>query len=209
MGGPADFNLRFARPARFLELYAMSDKEKNCNSIKLDKRLLKARTIILSKEVDDALARKAITELLILEDDDPGKEITMFINSPGGSADSGFAIYDMARFVKPPVRTIVSGLCASAAVIIFLGGERGKRFSLPNSRFLLHQPSSAAYGAASDIEITAKEILNIKRRYNSIVAAETGKTVEDIDRDANRDFWLSAQEAVEYGLVNAILEKRP
>ena len=132
----------------------------------------------------------------------------MFINSPGGSADSGFAIYDMMRYVKPPLKTIVSGLCASAAVIIFLGGEKGSRLTFPNSRFLLHQPSSAAYGAASDIEITAKEILNIRRRYNSIVAAETGKSADAIEADANRDFWLSAEAAVEYGLVDRIVERR-
>jgi ATP-dependent Clp protease protease subunit len=187
----------------------MSEKEKESGSLRIDRRLLRARTVILSKEVDDKLARMALAQLLILEEDDPEKEITMFINSPGGSADSGFAIYDMARFIRPPVRTIVSGLCASAAVIIFLAGEKGSRLSLPNSRFLLHQPSAAAMGAASDIEITAREILNIRKVYNSIVARETGKTVEQVDRDANRDFWLSAEAAVEYGLVDKIVEKRP
>jgi len=186
----------------------MTDKAKDGDGLKMDKRLLKARTIILSKEIDDKIARSVLTQLVLLEDDDPEGEITMYVNSPGGSADSGFAIYDMMRYVKPPVKTIVSGLCASAAVIVFLGGDKGKRLSFPNSRFLLHQPSSAAYGAASDIEITAKEILNIRRRYNAIVAAETGKTVEDIEADANRDFWLSAEAAVEYGLADRIIERR-
>jgi len=113
----------------------------------------------------------------------------------------------MARYVHPPVRTIVSGLCASAAVIIFLAGDKGSRLALPNSRFLLHQPSSAAYGAASDIEITAKEILSLRKRYNSIVARETDKTVEQVDSDADRDFWLSPEAAVEYGLVDRVVEK--
>jgi ATP-dependent Clp protease protease subunit len=185
----------------------MTDKPKDSDYIRLDKRLIKARTIILSKVVDDTMARRAIAQFLILEQDDPQKAITLYINSPGGSADSGFAIYDMARYVRPPIRTIVSGLCASAAVIIFLAGDKGSRLALPNSRFLLHQPSSAAYGAASDIEITAREILSLRKRYNSIVARETGKTVEQVDSDADRDFWLSPEAAVEYGLVDRVVEK--
>lgn len=185
-----------------------SEKNRESESVRIDKRLLKARTLILSKEIDDGLARKALSHLLILEDEDPEKEITLYINSPGGSADSGFAIYDMARYVRPPVKTVVSGLCASAAVIIFLAAEKGSRLTLPNSRFLLHQPSSAAFGAASDIEITAREILNIRKRYNGIVARETGKTLEEVDRDANRDFWLSAEEAVRYGLADRVIEAR-
>ncbi|MHC5079760.1 MAG: ClpP family protease [Planctomycetota bacterium] len=175
---------------------------------KLEERLLKSRTVILSQPIDDALARKVITQLIILEEDDPKKEITLVINSPGGSADSGFAIYDMARFISPPIRSLCSGLCASAAVIIFLAAEKGARNALPNSRFLLHQPSSAAMGAASDIAITAKEILALKNRYNQIVAKETGKTKEAVEKDANRDFWLSAKEAVAYGLVSKVVTTR-
>jgi ATP-dependent Clp protease protease subunit len=114
----------------------------------------------------------------------------------------------MIRFVAPPVRAVVSGLCASAAVVIFLGADRGRRNALPNARFLLHQPSSAAMGAASDIAITAKEILNLKNRYNDIVAEETGKKREAVEKDANRDFWLSAEEAKDYGLVDAVVASR-
>jgi ATP-dependent Clp protease protease subunit len=175
---------------------------------RVEERLLKSRTIILSQPIDDQIARKVIAQLIVLESEDPQKEITLVVNSPGGSADSGFAIYDMARFVSPPVRTICSGLCASAAVIIYLAAPKGKRLSLPNSRFLIHQPSTAAYGTASDIAITAKEILALKQRYNEIVAHETGKSREQIDKDANRDFWLSAEEAKAYGLVDRIVEKR-
>lgn len=175
---------------------------------RLEQRLLKTRTIILSQQIDDSLARKVITQLILMEEDDPSKEITLVVNSPGGSADSGFAIYDMARFVSPPVKSICSGLCASAAVIIYLAADKGRRLATPNSRFLLHQPSSAAFGAASDIAITAKEILNLRVRYNEIVAEETGKTRESIDKDANRDFWLSADEARAYGLVDRIVARR-
>jgi ATP-dependent Clp protease protease subunit len=182
--------------------------DKEGSGRKMEDRLLKSRTIILSQVIDDTLARKVISQLVVLEQEDPEAEITLIINSPGGSADSGFAIYDMVRFVKPPIRAIVSGLCASAAVIIFLGGDRGKRQALPNSRFLLHQPSSGAMGSASDIAITAREILNLKNRYNEIVAEETKKTREDVESAANRDFWLSAEDAKEYGLVDEVVEKR-
>ena len=175
---------------------------------RMDSRLLKSRTIILSQPIDDDIARKVITQLVLMEEDDPAKEITMIVNSPGGSADSGFAIFDMARFVSPPVKSICSGLCASAAVIIYLAADKGMRLATPNARFLLHQPSSAATGAASDIAITAREIINLRIRYNEIVAAETGKTRELIDKDANRDFWLSADEAKTYGLVDRIVARR-
>ncbi|MHC4600309.1 MAG: ClpP family protease [Planctomycetota bacterium] len=184
------------------------EEEKEGKGRGLENRLLKTRTVILSQAIDDVLARKVITQLVLMEEDDPEKEITLLVNSPGGSADAGFAIYDMARFVKPPVRALVSGLCASAAVIIFLAADRGKRRALPNSRFLLHQPSSGAMGSASDIAITAKEILNLKNRYNEIVAEETGKTREAVEKDANRDFWLSAKEAKTYGLVDEVVERR-
>ena len=175
---------------------------------KIDKLLLDSRCVVISREVSDRLADRVIKHLLLLEANDAEKPITVYVNSPGGSADSGFAIFDMLRFVKPPVRTICSGLCASAAVIIYLGSPKGSRFSLPNSRFLIHQPSTVAMGSASDIEITANEILAIKRRYNEIVAAETGKTVEQVDSDADRDFWLSAQAATDYGLVDRIVAAR-
>ena len=184
------------------------DEDREGLGRKVEDRLLKSRTIILSQPIDDQIARKVIAQLLVLEGEDPEKEITLIVNSPGGSADSGFAIYDLARFVAPPVRTICSGLCASAAVIIYLAAPKGKRLALPNARFLIHQPSTMAYGTASDIAITAREILALKKRYNEIVAQETGKTLAQVDKDVNRDFWLSAEEAKAYGLVDRIVERR-
>ncbi|MCD4656458.1 MAG: ATP-dependent Clp protease proteolytic subunit, partial [Planctomycetes bacterium] len=122
-----------------------------------------------------------------------------------GSADSGFAIYDAMKFVKCPIITITNGICASAAVIIFLGGDKDKRFTLPNARFLIHQPSTFAQGQATDLAITAQEILKIREQYNTIVSEATGKSVEQITSDADRDFWLSAKEAVEYGLATKVI----
>ena len=175
---------------------------------RIDRLLLKSRHVVISREVSDRLADRVLKHLIVLESEDAEAPITVFVNSPGGSADSGFAIYDALRFIRPPVRMVCSGLCASAAVMIYLGAPKGSRFSLPNSRFLIHQPSTVAMGAASDIEITANKILAIKQRYNEIVAAETGKDVKQVDADADRDFWLSAGNAVEYGLVDKIVASR-
>lgn len=171
-------------------------------------RMLKARTIVIAKPVDKELMEKVTTLLLLMSTEDSRKPITVYVNSPGGDADSGFAIYDMMRFVKAPVRTICAGLCASAGIIIFLGGEKGQRFTLPNSRFLIHQPSTYAQGQASDLEITAKQILKIRDRYNQIVANETGITKDKVQSDANRDFWLDAQEAKAYKLVDKIITEQ-
>lgn len=171
----------------------------------LAKRLLEARTILVAKQVDKRLMERVTAQLLVMSHEDAAAPITVYVNSPGGDADSGFAIYDMMRYVKAPVRTVCAGLCASAAVIIYLGGEKGQRFCLPNSRFLIHQPSTYAQGQASDIEITAKEILKIRDRYNDIVAVETGTSAKQIVKDANRDFWLNAEEAKAYGLVDRIV----
>lgn len=169
------------------------------------KRMLKSRSILVSEVVTDKLARKVQSQLILMQDDDPKAPISVYINSPGGSADSGFAIFDALRFFKPPVRTIVTGLCASAAVLIQLSAPRERRFSLPNARFLLHQPSTLVQGSASDIEINAEEIVKLRERYNQIVAAETGKKAEQVTKDADRDFWLSPEEAQTYGLVGKIV----
>jgi len=169
------------------------------------RQLLKSRTILIAKPVDKDLMRDVTAQLIVMSDEDSTRPITVYVNSPGGDADSGFAIYDMMRFVKAPVRTICAGLAASAAVIIYLGGEKGQRYCFPNSRFLIHQPSTYAQGQASDLEITANEIVKIRRKYNEICADETGTPVEQIESDANRDFWLSAQESKDYGLVDTIV----
>lgn len=174
----------------------------------LANKLLKSRTIIISKQVDDKLAAGVIAQLRILEDDDPNKLITVLVNSPGGSADSGFAIMDYMRFVKPPVRSIVCGICASAAVMIHLGSDKDERFCTPNSRFLLHQPSMSARGQASDLEILSSEIERIKLQYNKVVAEETGRKLAQVEKDVHRDYWIPADGAVEYGLVKKVIAHR-
>jgi len=175
---------------------------------KLSEKVLKTRTILVSEPISDEVARKVYQQLLVLEAESAEKPITVLINSPGGEADSGFGIYDMLRFVQAPVRTIVAGLCASAAVMVFVAGEKGYRLSLPNSRFLLHQPSSQSFGQAADLKIASEEILKLRGRYNRIVAEITGKDLDQITRDADRDFWLGAAEALEYGLVDRVITKR-
>jgi len=174
---------------------------------RISEKLIQNRTVLISTEINDEVVDRVVKNLILMEQEDATKPIDVYINSPGGGADSGFAIYDMFRFIKPPVRTIVSGICASAAVIIFLGGKQGSRFALPNSRFMLHEPRylSTAYGQASDLAIVAKELLRMKERYNKIVAEATGKPLEKITDDSKRDFWLDAQEALEYGLVNKVI----
>jgi ATP-dependent Clp protease, protease subunit len=169
--------------------------------------LLRQRTIIVAKPVDRLLMERVTASLLILDGRNPQKLITVFVNSPGGDADSGFAIYDAMRFVKAPLRTICSGLAASAAVPIFLGGRKGMRFAWPNSRFLLHQPSMQMMGAASDIEITSREIERVREKYNKIVEEESGRPMAKVKADTNRDFWLTAADAVEYGLVDRIVTR--
>jgi ATP-dependent Clp protease protease subunit len=171
-------------------------------------KLIKTRTILISKGVDDKLATSVITQLIVLEADDASKPITIVVNSPGGSADSGFAILDYLRFVAPPIRSIVCGICASAGVMIHLGAKKNMRFCTPNSRFLLHQPSMKAQGQASDLEILSKEIDRMKEQYNQIVADETGQPFKQVEKDVHRDFWLPAKDALEYGLVSKIVKSR-
>jgi ATP-dependent Clp protease protease subunit len=174
----------------------------------IERELLKTRTIILSQGIDSSLAKSIFSRLVLLERESKTDPISVIINSQGGSADSGFGIYDMLRFIEPPVITITAGLCASAAIIVFLAGDKDKRLSLPNSRFLIHQPSTSAVGPASDLEITANQILKIRDQFNLIIASETGQDVKKITEDANRDFWMTAQEAVKYGLVSKIITQR-
>lgn len=183
-------------------------KEKKGSGRGMSDRLLDARTLILAEEVGDAMYRKVATMLTLLERKDGKAPITVFINSPGGSADSGFAIYDLFRFSPCPIVTVANGVVASSAVLIFLGGAQGKRVALPNARFLLHQPSTATRGQASDIDITAREISKIRRRYNEIVAECTGRNIDLVEKDSDRDFWLSAREAVDYKLCNKVIQRR-
>lgn len=181
------------------------EKDKKDSSQGLQNEIFESRTIIISEEVSPELAKKVFSQLVILNQRSTKDPIKVYINSPGGCADSGFAIYDMFKFFEAPVITIISGMCASAAVMIFLGADKGKNYSLPNSRFLLHQPSTGIRGSASDIQITADEIEKTRVRYNEVVAGVTGKTADQVSNDADRDFWMSPQEAAKYGLVKKVI----
>lgn len=174
----------------------------------IERRMLEARTLMITGPVTDKMAAYCSSRLMVLEQMDAEKPITVLINSPGGSADSGFAMYDIMKFVTPPIRTIVNGLCASAAILVFLAGRKGQRFAMPNSRFLIHQPSTAGRGTASDLDITAREILKLRDAYNKIIGESTGHKMDKVLEDARRDFWLSAAEALEYKLVDRIIQHR-
>ncbi|MDH5680218.1 MAG: ATP-dependent Clp protease proteolytic subunit [Spirochaetota bacterium] len=167
----------------------------------LTDKLLKARKIVVSSEVDSKLANKVVHQLLLLEQEDPDSPITMFINSPGGEIFSGFAIYDMMQFIKPVVRTVVMGFAASMGSILSVGGAPGHRFALENSMILIHQPliSGVYRGSAADIEIQAKEMINTKNKIINIYVEATGKSYEDVKADIDRDYWMTAQQAADYG----------
>lgn len=174
----------------------------------LTEKFMKTRQIILSGEINKDLAEKVVRQLLVLEADDDKKTIYMYIDSPGGDVDAGFAIFDMIRFIKAPVVLIGMGLIASAAALILLSVDKKDRLALPNSRYLIHQPSSGMRGVATDIEIHAKEMEKTKAILNQIIADQTGKSIEDVKNDTERDYWLDAKEAIEYGLVSKIVTKR-
>ena len=174
----------------------------------LDRHLIESRTLLLFGPVTDQMASVCATRLTVMERMDAERPITVMINSPGGSADSGFAIYDMLRFVSPPVCTVVNGLCASAGILIHLAGEKGSRFSLPESRFMIHQPSTAGQGTASDLDITAQEVIKLRERYTRIIAESSGQDPEKVLEDARRDFWLNSAQALEYGIVDKIVTSR-
>ncbi|MBI3831591.1 MAG: ATP-dependent Clp protease proteolytic subunit [Planctomycetes bacterium] len=184
------------------------DEKKTKGGEGLDQKLLEARTILVEGPVTDKMYRSVVARLVYLEHKDPKGEILVVVNSPGGSADTGFGIYDVMKFVSCPVKTLCAGICASAAVLIYLGGRKGKRYSLPHSRFLLHQPSTSAFGQASDMEITANEILRTRKKYAEIVAEEIGTNADKVVSDSNRDFWLSTDEALKYKLVDKVIVER-
>lgn len=171
-------------------------------------RLLKERIIFLVGQVEDHMANLIVAQLLFLESEDPTKEISLYINSPGGVVTAGFAIYDTMQFIKPDVRTICMGQAASFGALLLCAGAHGKRFCLPNARVMIHQPLGGMQGQASDIAIHAKEILQIRDRLNQIMADRTGQSVEQIALDTERDNFMSAEEALAYGMVDGIYEKR-
>lgn len=168
-------------------------------------RLLKERIIFLGSPIDDYISSLVIAQLLFLASEDPNKDINLYINSPGGSVSAGLAIYDTMQFIKPEISTICMGLGASMAQVLLCAGAKGKRFSLPNARILMHQPSGGSQGQATDIEIYTKEILRTRDSLYGIIANHTGKTVEQIKTDSDRDNYMTAQEALEYGIVDKIL----
>ena len=171
-------------------------------------RLLKERVIFLVGPVTDQSANLIVAQMLFLESENPDKDISLYINSPGGSVSAGMAIYDTMQFIKPNVSTLCTGLAASMGAFLLAAGEKGKRFSLPNSRIMIHQPLGGAQGQAADIEIQAREILYLRERLNNILAERTGKSVEEIARDTDRDNFMSADAAVEYGMIDKVLVSR-
>jgi len=171
-------------------------------------RLLKDRIIFLGTEVTDEMANLIVAQLLFLESEDPEKDVFLYINSPGGSVSAGFAIYDTMQYIKPPVSTICTGLAASMGAFLLAAGAEGKRIALPNSRVMIHQPTGGARGQASDVKIHAEEILYTRKRLNDLLSKHTKQPLKVIDKDTDRDFFMSAEEALKYGIVGKIIETR-
>jgi ATP-dependent Clp protease protease subunit len=170
-------------------------------------RLLKDRIIFLAGPINDQVANVIIAQLLFLEHEDPKKDIKLYINSPGGVVSAGLAIYDTMQFIKAPVQTVCVGMAASTAAFLLAAGEKSKRYALPNSDILIHQVMGAAEGQATDIEITAKQILKTKQKINQLLAKLTGQPLAKIEKDSDRDFWLGAEEAKEYGIIDEVIKK--
>ncbi len=171
-------------------------------------RLLKDRIIFLGSQVDDIVANLIVAQLLFLESEDPDKDIHLYINSPGGLVTAGLAIYDTMQYVKPDVSTICIGQAASMGALLLCGGAAGKRYALPNSRILIHQPLGGAQGQATDIDIQAKEILRVREELTAILSKHSGQSLEKLHRDTERDFFMTGQQAMEYGIIDKVIEKR-
>jgi ATP-dependent Clp protease, protease subunit len=171
-------------------------------------RLLKERVIFLVGQVEDHMANLVVAQLLFLESENPDKDIHLYINSPGGSVTAGLSIYDTMQFIKPDVSTMCIGQAASMGALLLAGGEKGKRFALPHSRMMIHQPSGGAQGQASDIHIQAQEILHVRERLNQVLSTHTGQSLDIIAKDTDRDNFMNAEDAVSYGLIDSVLDKR-
>lgn len=171
-------------------------------------RLLKDRIIFIGSPIEDGMANLVVAQLLFLESEDPDKDVFLYINSPGGVVTAGLAIYDTMQYIKCPVSTICTGQAASMAAVLLAAGDKGKRIALPNARIMIHQPSGGAQGQATDIKIMADEILRTRRTLNEILVRHTGQPAERIEQDTDRDFFMSGEDAVEYGLVDKVIEKR-
>ncbi|WP_201712678.1 ATP-dependent Clp endopeptidase proteolytic subunit ClpP [Rossellomorea arthrocnemi] len=188
--------------------YVIEQSGKGERSYDIYSRLLKDRIIMVSDEVNDHMANSIVAQLLFLAADDPDKDISLYINSPGGSTSAGFAIFDTMEYINPDVRTICTGMAASFGAMLLLAGTKGKRFALPNSEIMIHQPLGGARGQATDLEISAKRILKLREHINEIIADKTGQSVEKVAFDTDRDYFMSAYEAKEYGIIDEIIEKK-
>ena len=188
--------------------YVIEQTGRGERSYDIYSRLLKDRIIFLDQDVNDASASVIVAQLLFLESEDPNKDINLYINSPGGSVFSGFAIYDTMQYIKCDVSTICIGMAASMGAFLLAGGTKGKRLALPNSQIMIHQPSGGAQGQETEIRIAAENILKTRNRLNRILAENTGKPIEEIDRDTERDNYMNAQEALAYGLIDKVVENR-
>jgi len=188
--------------------YVIEQTSRGERSYDIYSRLLKERIIFLSEEVNDTTASLVVAQMLFLESEDPGKDINFYINSPGGSVTAGMAIYDTMRYIKCDVSTICIGMAASMGAFLLAGGTKGKRFALPNAEIMIHQPSGGARGQATDIKIIADNIMRTKRKINEILSQNTGKPLEVIEVDTERDFYMSAEEALKYGIIDGILTHR-
>ena len=188
--------------------YVIEQTSRGERSYDIYSRLLKERIIFLGEEVTDVSASLIVSQLLFQEAEDPEKDISLYINSPGGSVTAGMAIYDTMNFIKCDVSTICMGMAASMGSFLLAGGAKGKRMALPNAEIMIHQPMGGAQGQATEIQIAAEHILQTKKRLNRILSENTGKPLEVIERDTDRDNWLTAEEAVEYGLIDAVFDKK-
>ncbi len=188
--------------------YVVEQTSRGERSYDIYSRLLKDRIIFLNEEVNDVSASIVIAQLLFLESEDPNKDIHLYINSPGGSVSAGFAIYDTMKYIKCDISTICIGMAASMGAFLLAGGTKGKRFALPNSQIMIHQPSGGARGQASDISIVAENIIKIKKKLNEILSENTGQSIEVIERDTDRDTYMSSEEAKEYGLIDKVITNR-
>ena len=188
--------------------YVIEQTSRGERSYDIYSRLLKDRIIFLGEEVNDVSANLIVAQLLFLESEDPGKDIHLYINSPGGSVTAGMAIYDTMQYIKCDVSTICMGMAASMGAFLLVGGTKGKRLALPNAEIMIHQPSGGAQGQATEIKIVADHILKTKKKLNEILSANTGQPLERVEIDTERDNYMSAQEAVEYGLIDHVIEKR-
>ena len=188
--------------------YVIEQTSRGERSYDIYSRLLKDRIIFLGEEVNDVTASLTVAQLLFLESEDPGKDIHLYINSPGGSVAAGMAIYDTMQYIKCDVSTICIGMAASMGAFLLAGGAKGKRMALPNAEIMIHQPSGGAQGQATEIQITAEHILKTKKKLNELLAASTGQPLEKIEADTERDNWMTAEEAVAYGLVDQVITNR-